>query len=493
MIRIKAGFALDMRPNGSFDRDLERAMGEVVSIARVSRSELSARTSTGAVLELRGRFDLSSEAALVNNSVLRSLTISQGGKVLFRMSGFELGYRDLDDASFLVLFSRQAVKVSGSPFDDILVGGLASDVLAGAGGHDRLNGGGGNDTLTGGGGDDRLNGGRGADIMRGGGGRDTYWVDDVRDQIIEAGAGHDRVHATVSYRLPSLVEDLVLGGAARIDATGNGLGNILIGNRAVNVLDGRGGNDVLDGGVGADRMLGGGGHDTYFVDNRGDRVIEQAGQGSDTVWSTISYTLPGNVENLQLRGAANLAGTGNGLGNVLIGNRGANILDGRAGDDWLFGGSGIDTLTGGPGADRFVFDTSPTATPDVITDFVSGVDGIFLDTSVFTALHAGPLAVTQFRTSDVPADGDDYLVYDSASGILSYDSSGSGAVELAPVAALGAGTTLVAADIIAAPDILPGLLFNGGQFTYRPDTAWSTGLVFQASSDGGFTQTIDLV
>jgi len=202
--------------------------------------------------------------------------------------------------------------------------------------------------------------------------------------------------------------------------------------------------------------------------------------------------LPGNVENLQLRGSSNLSGTGNGLDNVLIGNRGGNVLDGRGGDDWLFGGSGTDTLTGGSGADSFVFDTAPTATPDVILDFTSGVDRIYLDTAVFAELAAGPLAATQFRTSDSAADGDDYIVYDSVAGLLSFDSSGNGTVELAPVAALGAGTALVAADIIAAPDILPGLLFNDGQIIYRPDTAWSSGLVFQASSDGGFTQTIDI-
>lgn len=493
MIRIRAGFALDMRPSGSFDRDLERVAGEVVSIVRANSTLLSARTSTGAVFELRGRFDLSSDDALLANSVLRSLTIRSGANVLFAMSGFEFGFRDLDDARFLRQLSRAAVHVTGSAEDDFLLGGPARDILSGGRGHDRLNAAAGDDTLVGGAGDDRLNGGPGGDLMRGGGGNDTYWVNDVRDRVIESGAGHDRIQASVSYRLPDRVEDLVLTGNARIDAIGNALDNILIGNRAANILEGRGGHDVLDGKGGADRLIGGGGHDTYFVDDRGDRVIEKAGQGNDIAWSTISYNLPGQVENLQLRGAAALNGTGNGLDNVLIGNRGNNVLDGRGGDDWLFGGPGVDTLTGGAGADRFVFDTAPTTIPDVITDFASGIDRLYFDTSVFTSLAAGALAATQLRASgDVP-DGDDYLVYDLVSGLLAYDASGDGSADLAPVAQLGAGTTLVAADIIGAPDILPGLLFNGGQFTYRPDTAWSTGIVYQASSDGGFTQVIDFV
>lgn len=493
MIRIRAGFALDMRPSGDFDRDLARVAGEVVSIVHANRTLLSARTSTGALFELRGRFDLSNEHALLANSVLRAMTIRDGSTVLFAMSGFEFGLRDLDDVRFLRQLSRQAVHVTGSVEDDFLLGGPARDILSGGRGHDRLNGGAGDDTLAGGAGDDRLNGGAGRDVMRGGGGHDTYWVNDVRDRVIEAAAGHDRIQSSVSYRLPARVEDLVLTGSARLDAIGNALDNILIGNRAANVLEGRGGHDVLDGKAGADRMIGGGGHDTYFVDDRGDRVIEQAGQGNDVVWSTISYRLPAHVENLQLRGATALSGTGNGLDNVLIGNRGNNVLDGRGGDDWLFGGRGVDELTGGAGADRFVFDTAPTTMPDVIADFASGLDQLYFDTAVFTALAAGVLAATQLRASgDVP-DGDDYLVYDLASGLLSYDASGDGSVDLAPVVHLGAGTTLVAADVIAAADILPGLLFNGGQFTYRPDTAWSTGAVYQVSSDGGFTQVVDLV
>lgn len=56
---------------------------------------------------------------------------------------------------------------------------------------------------------------------------------------------------------------------------------------------------------------------------------------------------------------------------------GANLLSGLAGNDTLNGGGGADTLTGGAGLDKFLFtataDSSPSA-PDLITDFVHGVD-----------------------------------------------------------------------------------------------------------------------
>ena len=70
--------------------------------------------------------------------------------------------------------------------------------------------------------------------------------------------------------------------------------------------------------------------------------VENASEGTDTVISTISYTLPANVEKLTLAGTAALNASGNGLGNTLTGNSGANLLDGGAGNDNLAGGDGND-------------------------------------------------------------------------------------------------------------------------------------------------------
>ena len=73
-------------------------------------------------------------------------------------------------------------------------------------------------------------------------------------------------------------------------------------------------------------MAGGLGNDIYVVDNVGDVVTEADNAGTDTVRSSITYTLGANVENLTLTGAAAINGTGNALANIITGNGAANIL-----------------------------------------------------------------------------------------------------------------------------------------------------------------------
>ena len=101
-------------------------------------------------------------------------------------------------------------------------------------------------------------------------------------------------------------------------------------------------------------MAGGAGDDTYAVNAVADKVTELAGEGSDTVHTTLgAYTLGANVENLvfeDFAGAAN--GIGNASNNAMDGNVLANKLDGQAGDDELFGGGANDTLIGGTGNDQ---------------------------------------------------------------------------------------------------------------------------------------------
>jgi len=213
-----------------------------------------------------------------------------------------------------------------------------------------VNGTPGNDTLIGTSGADTIDGGAGADEMRGLKGADTYLVDNVGDRVVEAvGGGKDTVKASVSYTLANNVENLVLTGTAGLSGTGNALANKLTGNA---------GNNVLDGKEGADTMVGGKGDDSYRVDNAGDVVTEKAGQGTDTVVTSVDYTLGQGVENLGMssNGTAGIKGYGNELANSMSDWIGSDLLSGLDGNDTINGGTVLDfgwfdTLDGGNGDD----------------------------------------------------------------------------------------------------------------------------------------------
>jgi Ca2+-binding RTX toxin-like protein len=331
----------------------------------------------------------------------------------------------------LTLTGTTAINGTGNALNNVLTGNSAVNTLTGGAGNDTLNGGAGNDTMVGGAGDDTyyvdstsdvvteaasegtdtvnssvtltlgnnvenlvltgtgaingtgntlnntltgnsgantLSGGTGADTMIGGAGNDTYVVDNTADVVTEnLNEGTDLVQSSVTTTLSANVENLTLTGTSAINGTGNALDNVLTGNSAANTLTGGAGNDTLSGGTGADTMIGGMGNDTYVVDNTADVVTELAGEGTDLVQSSVTYTLAANVENLTLTGTTAINGTGNALDNVLTGNSANNTLTGGDGNDTLNGAAGNDTMVGGLGDDVYVVDS----TSDVVTEAAS--------------------------------------------------------------------------------------------------------------------------
>ncbi|MCC7045073.1 MAG: calcium-binding protein, partial [Alphaproteobacteria bacterium] len=156
----------------------------------------------------------------------------------------------------------------------------------------------------------------------------TYWIGGIADHgnaVSESNEANNNWNA---------VQIAVTGPPVPLTLTGGTGSDTLVGGPAGDTLDGLGG---------ADTMTGLGGDDTYFVDNPGDVVVEQAGGGTDVVRSTVHHGLAANVESLVLLGAGDLAGAGNALANTLTGNSGNNILNGVGGGDTLIGGLGDDT------------------------------------------------------------------------------------------------------------------------------------------------------
>jgi Ca2+-binding RTX toxin-like protein len=261
--------------------------------------------------------------------------------------------------------------VTGSDFNDLLVGDENGN---------ELRGGAGRDVLLGREGSDRLYGGSGAaNQLQGGAGDDVYYVD-ANDTIVElAGEGHDYVVTTMNvFTLSANVEDLQFDGTGNFVGAGNASDNEIYGGAGDDILNGGAGQDGLNGGEGTDILLGGdgddyldggwdsvrdiliggAGDDTYIL-RTGDAVVEAIGGGYDTAQVLGDYTLAAGVElEVMTANAAsseyNTTIVGNELANTIIGGQGDNVLRGMAGNDRLNGGYGADRLEGGDGDDVLI-------------------------------------------------------------------------------------------------------------------------------------------
>ena len=270
--------------------------------------------------------------------------------------------------------------------------------------------------------------------------------------------------------------------------------DFIYGSSSGDVLLGYAGNDYLDGRAGADTMRGGLGNDTYIVDNAGDRVEEAASAGTDTVRSSITYTLTSNVENLVLTGTGAINGTSNGLNNIITGNAAANTLNGGVGagndnlnggggNDRLIGGNGNDNLNGRSGADTLIGialtdSTLGRGTIDVLTGgsendlFILGnASGVFYSDGFTSTSGRGDYArITDYANGDriqLKGRASDYILRSNDSisgfsGIGLYRNDGAGT---------GASTGWDSSDeFIALIQVQSGTsalsLTNSSQFTY---------------------------
>ncbi|MFA4969997.1 MAG: M10 family metallopeptidase C-terminal domain-containing protein [Sulfuritalea sp.] len=213
-----------------------------------------------------------------------------------------------------------------------------------------------------------------------------------------------------------------------------------------------------------------------------DIVLENSSEGTDTVDASVSYLLPGNVENLTLTGLEDISGTGNSLGNVINGNTGSNLLTGAEGNDTLNGGSGSDTLAGGSGSDFYVIEN--LANVDTIADFSPVDDTLLLTGSDFT-IYLVPTAIAPPPPTPPPSppgpaepppappppteppppvtpppyglaglivsvealDADGLILYDHNTGALYFDADGGGAIAAVQFATLSGAPAITLANL----------------------------------------------
>jgi serralysin len=212
-------------------------------------------------------------------------------------------------------------------------------------------------------------------------------------------------------------------------------------------IDGSDGKDTLNGGNmgGSDSLWGGAGVDTATYTGADAAVVLSLGNGGAANTDVLF-----DIENLKGSAFDDLL-SGDVAANRLDGGGGNDGIDGGDGNDTLVGGTGNDTLTGGDGADVFRFSSALNGSINVdrIGDFGAS-DALQLENSVFTALTStGVLSAANFRASSsgTAADSNDFVLYETDTGKLFYDTDGSGADAAVLVATLTGAPVLGAADI----------------------------------------------
>jgi len=393
-----------------------------------------------------------------------------------------------------------ADSISGAGGNDTLVGGGGNDSLTGGSGVDTFTVGSGTDTVI-----DLGQGGADILIVSAGAIANATVHSAWTASAASSNAGVANITTNgMAVNLAAVTKGngfTVTNTGSGTTLTGSGLADSLTGGAVVDILNGgagndaligAGGNDILNGGVGTDSMVGGEGSDLYlinaFSEHGAAEVADTGTVGKDELRfvSTTASTLTlfsgdtglelvtigtgtgptavatgttalnikasavGNALNMQGNNGANTL-TGTAYADTISGGGGNDVISGGAGDDDLVGGTGNDVLTGGDGSDRFVFDTSlASSNVDTIKDFVTKADKIVLSAKVFTKFTGSSAGSAITADNLVVGAGakalktNDYLIYDSTSDLLYYDSDGNGS---------GAAVAFVKVELIgtAAP------------------------------------------
>jgi Ca2+-binding RTX toxin-like protein len=220
LIRALTGDGIRLGGNGQFNSSsvLNAGMIEAADTAierRAGTTQVIHVTNSGTILAGDFVYDGNGSTAVdrfINTGITRG--------------NFSFGAgNDLYDGS---LARADGAHISGGDGDDVLIGGIDGEAL---------------------------DGGEGEDRMEGGRGGDTYFVDSLKDIVVErAGEGLDTIASRISMTLPAHVENMRFQVASGLSATGNALAN---------VIEGTGGDERLNGAAGIDTLVGFGGRDSF--------------------------------------------------------------------------------------------------------------------------------------------------------------------------------------------------------------------------------------
>jgi Ca2+-binding RTX toxin-like protein len=238
--------------------------------------------------------------------------------------------------------------------------------------------------------------GLGNDRVRVEGGSATVFGDDGNDRFDLLGGSNHRLDGGTGD------DTFVFYAGASGEQLSGGDGNDRFYGRGLAVgghIGGGAGNDAFYDFGNQATLAGGTGNDVYrVVSASGPTIVENAGEGIDTVLVArgITYTLGANLENLRVldSGSGGATLTGNALANHIVAASGADTLNGLAGNDVLSGGGGNDMISGGDGNDRII----GGAGGDTMAGGAGG------DTFVYTSISDSPYANGSYDAEDFITD-----------------------------------------------------------------------------------------
>jgi Ca2+-binding RTX toxin-like protein len=250
------------------------------------------------------------------------------------------------------------------------------------------------DTLTAGSGNDTLYAGTGNASMVGGAGNDLFVVNSTGDTVNAASHGIDTVQSSVNFSLPTTIANLVLTGTASLSGASSTLtGGTLTANSGADTLTALGASTTLYGGAG---------NDVFSINNTLDVISDTYTATTNTLNTSVSYTLPTFISTLNVTGTTAVLEVGNGGNDSITANTASDTLVGiGSGSDTLVAGTtGTDSLVGGTGTDVFVVKntadivTVASATTASANDTIQSSVNYSLPTNVEYLTFTGTAAVT---------------------------------------------------------------------------------------------------
>jgi Ca2+-binding RTX toxin-like protein/subtilisin-like proprotein convertase family protein len=309
-------------------------------------------------------------------------------------------------------------------------GNSAANTIIGNSGNDTFNALGGNDSLSGSTGNDTYlyTSGWGSDTISDAGGNNTLDlsanISGLQIDLTAKSTDHTNSASSDLFWAGEIIQN-VYKGAGNDLITGTSVANYLSSGAGNDTIIAGAGNDTLDGGLNNDSLVGGIGDDLYIVDSLSDILVENAGEGTDTIKSSTSYALATNFENLTLIGTSNSTATGNSVANTLIGNNGNDTFDAGGGNDSLSGGTGNDTYLYSSG---WGSDTISDAGGNNSLDLSANSSNLQINLTATTADHTNSASSDIFWTGEIIQNvykgiGDDVI---TGTSVANYISSGAG-------------------------------------------------------------------